>query len=90
MENVGNFFLVVPDSAAVFTDLLNLVQEFKTLKIRKNGVHFNIIVMNIEASFISNNGNLQVIIVEKSYNSITSRLVKIIVESVDTTIYTSE
>ena len=90
MEGVKDLFFVIPNSAVVTTNDFNLVQKFETFKIGKDGVHSDIIFMNVEASFESNNGDLQINVESDNYNSVTSGLVHIIVESVDTTIYLSE
>ena len=81
---------MIPNSAVVTTNDFNLVQKFETFKIRKDGFHIDVIFMNVETSFESNNGDLQINFESDNYNSVTSGLVHIIVESVDTTIYLSE
>ena len=77
---------MIPDTASVLTNLLSLLLKLEALKIRKNGVQRDLILMNVEASLVCNHRNLQLIKHDKDYNCITHFLVHIIEETVHTTI----
>lgn len=80
---------MIPNSASMTTNLFSLLLKFETLKIRKNSVHFIIIIdLNVEAGLISNNGNLRIRRSKKDYDTISNtRIVEIIEETVNSTIY---
>ena len=61
VESVLDLFFVIPNSASVSTNHFSLFLKFETFKIREDGLHFNIIFMNVEAGFESNDGDLWII-----------------------------